>query len=134
MEILAGLVSGLVMGLLFLGAIIIAFILNPRLPEHFAKRLPPHIPPMLVMLLIVMGVPPFWGIVGVIAGLLFKVFQDSFPGSGLGSSNLVFTLVALSFSVLLTIIGMVIRRHWLPIMLCLAFAGVFGWVLPLLAT
>jgi len=138
MDILAGLICGLLMGSVSLGAVIFIFFSNRDLYDRIAKRLPQGIPPTLVMLAVVIALPPAWGIFGAIAGALYNVAIDSAPGSGLGSSNQTFTLAILCLTGLLMLpaLFLVIKRKklgWLLFVINLAFAGIFSWLLPLLA-
>jgi hypothetical protein len=138
MDILAGLVCGLFMGTVFLGALILLFLSNRDIYDRLAKRLPQGIPPTLVMLAVLISLPPAWGIFGAIAGALYNLAIDSAPGSGLGSSNQTFTLAILCLTGLLMLpaLFLIIRRKklsWLLFVINLVFAGIFGWLLPLLA-
>jgi LPXTG-motif cell wall-anchored protein len=81
-------------------------------------------------------VPPSWALFGVIAGLLYRLADESSPNAGLGSSNFTFTLAILCFSALVTLILLFIRKRlvWLGLITTIAFAGIFGWLLPMLAS
>jgi len=136
-DILAGLICGLLMGSVSLGALIYIFFTNRDLYDRLTKRLPQGVPPTLVMLSLVVGLPPAWCIFGAIAGALYHWAIDASPGAGLGSSSSVFTLAILCITVLLTLPAMflIIRRKksgWLFFTANLIFAGIFGWLLPLL--
>jgi len=138
MDVLSGLICGLLMGSVFLGALIYLFLTNRDLYDRLAKRLPQGIPPTLVMLSLVVGVPPAWAIFGAIAGALYHMAVDASPGAGLGSSSSIFTLAILCLTVLLMLpaLFLIIRRKklgWLFFTINLMFAGIFGWLLPLLA-
>jgi hypothetical protein len=137
-DILAGLICGLIMGSVFLGALIYIFLTNRDLYDSLAKRLPQGVPPTLVMLSLVVGLPPAWAIFGVIAGALYNLAVDASPGAGLGSSSSIFTLAIICLTVLLMLpaVFLIIRRKkpgWLFFTTNLIFAGLFGWLLPLLA-
>jgi len=138
MDTVAGLVCGLIMGSVSLGALILVFLSNRDLYDRLARRLPQGIPPTLIMLAVLITLPPAWGIFGVIAGALYNVAIDSAPGSGLGSSNQTFTLAILCLTGLLMLpaLFLAIKRKklgWLLFVINLVFAGIFGWLLPLLA-
>jgi len=137
-DILAGLVCGLIMGSVSLGALIYVFLTNRDLYDRLAKRLPQAVPPTLVMLSLVVGMPPAWTIFGAIAGALYNLAADASPGAGLGSSSSIFTLAIICLTVLLMLpaVFLIIRRKklgWLFLITNLIFAGLFGWLLPLLA-
>jgi len=137
MDILAGLICGLFMGSVSLVALIYIFFTNRDVYDRLAKRLPAGISPTLVMLSLVVGMPPAWGIFGAIAGALYNFAADVSPNAGLGSSSSVFTLAIICLTVLLMLpaLFLIIRRKklgWLFFTINLIFAGIFGWLLPLL--
>jgi len=137
-DVLAGLVCGLIMGSVSLGALIYIFLTNRDLYDRLARRLPQGIPPTLVMLSLVVGLPPAWAIFGIIAGVLYNLAVDASPGAGLGSSSSIFTLAIICLTVLLMLpaVFLIIRRKqpgWLFFTINLIFVGLFGWLLPLLA-
>ncbi len=135
MDILAGVVSGLLMGTVFLGAGVFLLVSNPDIYERLAQRFHENMSPTLVMLSIVIAVPPLCGMFGGIAGLLYRVAEDSLPDAGLGSSNLAFTAAILSLATLVVLILLFTRKKAirLGLIMSIAFAGLFGWILPLLA-
>jgi len=138
MDVVAGLICGLLMGSISLAALIYIFLTNRDLYDRLAKRLPAGIPPTLVMLSLVVGAPPAWCMFGAIAGALYHMAVGSSPGAGLGSSSSVFTLAIICLTVLLMLpaLFLIIRRKklgWLFFTANLIFAGIFGWILPLLA-
>jgi hypothetical protein len=138
MDILVGIICGLLMGTVSLGALIYIFLTNRDIYDRLAKRLPPGIPPTLVMLSFVVGLPPAWAIFGAIAGALYNMAADASQGAGLGSSNQTFTLAILCLTGLLMLpaLFLAIKRKklgWLLFVINLAFAAIFAWLLPLLA-
>lgn len=138
MDVLAGLICGLVMGSVSLGALIYIFFTNRDLYNRLAKQLPRGIPPTLVMLSFVVGLPPAWCAVGAIAGALYNMAIHAFPGSGLGSSNSIFTAAIIGMTALLMLPALFLtikykKWGWLFFVINLSFAGIFGWILPLLA-
>jgi hypothetical protein len=137
-DVLAGLICGLLMGSVYLVALIYIFFTNRDLYDRLGKRLPQGIPPVLIMLSVVVGLPPAWCIVGVIAGALYNIAINASPGSGLGSSNSIFTVAIIGLTALLMLpaLFLIIKRRkwgWPFFAINLIFAGIFGWVLPLLA-
>ena len=136
MDILAGVVCGLVMGTVFLGAGIFVLFSNPNIYDRLGRFSPRGLSPALVILFLVIAAPPLWGLFGGIAGLLYQLADDSFPNAGLGSSNFAFTLAVLSFAVLVSLILLLTRKKvvWLGLTINIVFVGIFGWILPLLAS
>ena len=135
MDILAGVVCGLAMGTICLGVGIYILMSNRDMYDRLSKFLPQGVSPAVVMLGLVIGVPPVWVLLGAIAGLAYRLVDDSFPNAGLGSPNFVFTVAILCLAALATLILLLIRKRlvWLGLLVNIAFAGIFGWLLPLLA-
>jgi uncharacterized membrane protein (DUF106 family) len=135
MDILAGVVCGLAMGTICLGVGIYILMSNRDMYDRLSKFLPQGFSPTVVMLGLVIGVPPVGVLLGAIAGLAYRLVDDSFPNAGLGSPNFVFTVAILCLAALATLILLLIRKRlvWLGLLINIAFAGIFGWLLPLLA-
>ena len=135
MDILAGVVCGLAMGTICLGVGIYILMSNRDMYDRLSKFLPQGFSPTVVMLGLVIGVPPVGVLLGVIAGLASRLVDDSFPNAGLGSPNFVFTVAILCLAALATLILLLIRKRlvWLGLLINIAFAVIFGWLLPLLA-
>jgi len=135
-DILAGVICGLLMATVFLGAGIFMLVSNRDIYDRLGRFLPQGLSPAPVMLFLVIVVPPSWVLFGVIASLLYRLADESSPNAGLGSSNFAFTLAILCFSAFVTLILLFIRKRlgWLGLITTIAFGGIFGWVLPMLAT
>ncbi len=135
-DILAGVICGLLMATVFLGVGIYILASNRDIYDRLGKSLPQGLSPGAIMLFFVIVVPPSWALFGVIAGLLYRLADESSPNAGLGSSNFTFTLAILCFSALVTLILLFIRKRlvWLGLITTIAFAGIFGWRLPMLAS
>jgi hypothetical protein len=138
MDILGGIVCGLFMGTVTLGALIFVLYSSRDIYDKLAKRLPPGISPTLVFLSLLFILPAAWSVFGGIAGALYNFAIDSSPGEGLGSSNQTFTLAIIIFAAIVmlpALLLIVLRKKWglLLIVTNSAFAGIFGWILPLLA-
>ena len=136
-DVLAGLICGLLMGSVYLAALIYILYTNRDIYDRLSKRLPQGITPVSVMLALVVGLPLTWGLVGAIAGALYNVAIDSAAGSGLGSSNQLFTLVIIGLTALLMLpaLFLIIKRNkwgWPFLATNIIFLGIFGWVLPFL--
>jgi hypothetical protein len=136
-DVLAGLVCGLLMGSVYLAALIYILYTDRDLYDRLRKRLPPGIPPLSIMLALVVGLPLAWCSIGAIAGALYNVAIDSAAGSGLGSSNQLFTLVIIGLTALLMLpaLLLIIKRNkwgWPFFATNIVFLSIFGWVLPLL--
>jgi cytochrome bd-type quinol oxidase subunit 2 len=135
MDFLAGVVCGLVMGTVLLGAAMYVLWSRGDIYERLSKSLPSGISPTLVMLAFVAAVPPTSGLAGGLAGLLYNIAEDSAPDAGLGSPNMVFTAVVLGLVTAVALALLLARRKASPTALVVlaAVAVIFGWILPLLA-
>jgi len=136
MDILAGIICGLAVGTVCLGVGVYYVMANRDIYDRLGKRLPEGISPTIVMLGFVAGVPPVLAVLGAICGMIFGLFEDAYPDSGLGSSNFVFTVAVLGLSALASLVLIAVRRRLarLGLVVIIAFAGVFGWLLPLIAS
>ena len=133
--ILAGVVSGALMGLIF-------DLLTLQAMLKLRKDAPPWLQNVLNQVSFFRLVGPMalfthsgWTFAGLVAGTLYAVLDGDNPSSGLGSPFLGFTLsvLALAFFYLMatTLAGGRIRRWMMPSPV--VFAITFGWVLPLLS-
>ena len=90
----------------------------------------------LRFVIIVLAFYPVWAAIGALTGLLFQLLEHSAPTEGLGSPNLIFTAVLLSFTLLAALPTAFFLRRSLPAVtvMAVAFAGLFGWALPYFAS
>jgi len=136
MDVLAGVVAGLVMAGVFLAAAVFFLFTHRDTYDRLAKRLPRGLSPTALLLVILFGLPPVWGLAGAVGGLLYHLADSSHPGKGLASPNFWFTLAVLCLAALAVLVMLVVRRRPDPfgLAIAVAFAGIFGWLLPFLAT
>ena len=134
-EVIAGTACGLLMSVVFtgLGALVLAH--HPGSLQRLSKHLPKGVTLSAVLLPLTLFLPPLWGIAGAVMGLLYLIVKDLFPGPGLGSPNLAFTAaVAAAMAFATAALFLTPRRtRWEWLGMNLAFAGIFGWLLPHLA-
>jgi len=134
-EVFAGFVSGYILALVFtaLAAVMIAGA-RSRIP-YLAKAIAPNI--SAAALAVPMSLIAFliWTAIGMVLGLLYRGAEDQAPGGGLGSPNLLYTLVvALTGAFILTLVVALWRRlPWQVAVMALASVAVFGWAMPYLA-
>ena len=133
--LVAGAVSGLLMAAVFLVVVpLMLFFLFKSSPPWFVA-LTDRVAPMKLMLGMVVFAYPTWALVGVVFGLILLVVDDVAPWDGLGSGNLLFTAAVIVVAVALAAPYVVVTRRITPglAVLTIAFAAIFGWVLPFLA-
>ena len=132
--VIAGAASGLLMASVFVavGALMLfPYVKDP--PPRFRLLMERFSPSKIVMSTVIFSYP-VWAVVGAVAGLLYKASQDS-SGTGLGSPNLAFTLSVLVLAAMIAVpLGLLLRRVAAGVAaMTVVFAGVFGWLMPLLA-
>ena len=133
--VIAGVFSGLLMAsvTMTVGPLMLFFMAKDPSPGF--QSLLERVSPMKMVMGLLAVSYPLWTIAGGVAGLIYRVSFEAFPGGGLGSQNLVFTLAVLLFAAgVAAPIFVVLRR--MPVgaaVLIVVFAGNFGWLLPFLA-
>ena len=134
--LIAGIATGALMAQTFVAAGCVAafFILkDPPAPVAFVLS---RFPPGVFVMGFVVASYPLWGVIGIILSFLFLALQNGVPGGGLGSANLAYTVgVTVAAAGMAVPLTLVIPRLW-PFLsfMTVAFAGIFGWLLPILAT
>jgi hypothetical protein len=134
-HIVAGVVSGLLMAAVFLVVVpIMLFFIFKSGPPWFLA-LTKRVSPMALMMGMLIFAYPTWAFVGVVLGLLLLGAEAVVPQDGLGSENLLFTLVVTVGAFVLVAPYVILTRRVTPgpAVLTLTFILVFGWVLPFLA-
>ncbi len=117
-----------------IGCVTAFFILKD--PPPSLAPLVRRMPPGGFVLGMVVAAYPVWGILGIALAFLFLALQNGYPGAGLGSANLVYTLgVAAASALVAAPVAALARRFWPGVaLMTLASALIFGWLLPFLAT
>ncbi len=134
-HIVAGVVSGLLMAAVFLVVVpLMLFFIFKSGPPWFLA-LTKRVSPMALMMGMLIFAYPTWAFVGVVLGLLLLGAEAVVPQDGLGSENLLFTLVVTVGAFVLVAPYVILTRRVTPgpAVLTLTFILVFGWVLPFLA-
>jgi len=134
-EVFAGFVSGYIMALIFTGLAALMIVqARSRIP-YLVKAIAPNI--SVVALAIPISLIAFlvWTAIGMLVGLLYRYTLEEAPGGGLGSPNLLYTLLIISFAglSLAAVVTAFRRLPWQLAVMGLSFIALFGWVLPRLA-
>jgi hypothetical protein len=134
-EVFAGFVSGYIMALIFSGLVAIMVVERRSRIPYLAKVIAPNISAAALAVPISLIAFLLWTAIGMLFGLLYRYTLQEAPGGGLGSSNLLYTLLIITFvGLILTAIVAAFRRlPWQVAVIGLSFVVLFGWVLPLLA-
>jgi hypothetical protein len=134
-EVFAGFVSGYIMALIFTGLVAVMIMqARSRIP-YLVKAIAANISAVALAVPISLIAFLLWTAIGMFLGLLYRYTLQEAPGGGLGSPNLLYTLLVISFAGLsLTAVVATFRRlPWQVTAMGLSFVALFGWVLPRLA-
>jgi hypothetical protein len=134
-EVFAGFVSGYIMALIFSGLVALMVVeMHSRIP-YLAKVIAPNISAAALAVPISLIAFLLWTAIGMLFGLLYRYTLQEAPGGGLGSPNLLYTLLIMTFAglILAAIVAAFRRLPWQVAVIGLSFMVLFGWVLPLLA-
>jgi hypothetical protein len=134
-EVFAGFVSGYIMALIFSGLVAIMVVeMHSRIP-YLTRAIAPNISAAALAVPISLIAFLLWTAIGMLLGLLYRYTLQEAPGGGLGSPNLLYTLLIIAFAglILTAIVAAFRRLPWQVAVIGLSFIVLFGWVLPLLA-
>jgi len=134
-EVFAGFITGYIMALIFTGLAALMLVeARSRLP-YLAKAIAANISAVALTVPISLIAFLLWTAIGMFLGLLYRYTLEEAPGGGLGSPNLLYTVLIISFGGLtMTAVVAAFRRlPWQVAAMGLSFIALFGWVLPRLA-
>ena len=135
-EVFAGFVVGYAFALVFTGVTAVMVIDARSNVPYLAKAIAPNI--SAVQLAVPISILAFllWTLVGLVLGALYRAARLNLEGGGLGSPNWPYTAgVALATALVLAVVWYAWRRVTLPVALtAVAFAAMFGWGMPHLAS
>ncbi len=130
--IISGALLGLLMASVFVsgGALIITQYITPD--SSVIKFFNSRRRPTFVVLLLIGIIYILWSVVGIIHGAAFVLIDKINSLNGLGSPNLVFTLITLILPGFVILFFAYTKKpallKTLPIILI--FVGIFGWMMP----
>ena len=134
-EVFAGFVCGYAVALIFTPVVALMIVnARSRIP-YLAKAIAPNISAVALTVPISLFAFLIWTAIGMVLGLLYRGAEQNIPQGGLGSPNLLYTALVLSFgSSALVLIALGLRRlPWAVLVIGVAFVGGFGWAMPYLA-
>ncbi len=134
-EVFAGFVSGYIMAIIFSGLAALMIVdARSRIP-FLVKAIAPNISAVALAVPISLIAFLLWTAVGMLLGLLYRYTLQEAPGGGLGSPNLLYTVLIISFGGLnlIAIVTAFRRLPWQVAAIVLSFIALFGWALPRLA-
>jgi len=134
-EVFAGFVCGYAVALVFTPLVALMIVdARSRIP-YLAKAIAPNISAVALTVPISLVGFLIWTAIGMVLGLLYRGAEQNIPEGGLGSPNVLYTALVLSFGVsALLLIALALRRlPWQVAVMGVAFVGGFGWAMPYLA-
>lgn len=130
--IISGALLGLLMASVFVsgGALIFAQYITPD--SSIIKFFNSRRRPTFVVLVLIGVIYMLWSVVGIIHGAAFVLIDKVNSLNGLGSPNLVFTLLTLILpGFIILIIGYTKTSALLKTLpIIVIFVGIFGWMMP----
>ena len=134
--VVAGAANGILMASVFVAVVPVMLFVMARDPSPLFRAFLDRVSPMpLMMGTVVLGYP-IWSVIGVAIGTLYWAGTEAVPGGGLGAANLLSTMaIVLVGAAMATPLFLMLRRVAVgTAILALTFVGIFGWLLPFLAT
>jgi hypothetical protein len=134
-EVLAGFVCGYAVALIFTPVVALTLVSARSRVPFLAKAIAPNISAVALTVPISLVAFLIWTAVGMVMGLLYRGAEESIPQGGLGSPNLLYTALVVSFgasALILVVVGLR-RLPWWALVIGGAFVGGFGWAMPYLA-
>jgi len=134
-EVFAGFVCGYAVALLFTPLVALTIVNARSHIPYLAKAIAPNISAVALTVPISLFAFLIWTAIGMVLGLLYRGAEQNIPQGGLGSPNLLYTALVLSFGgSALMLIALALRRlPWQVLVIGVAFVGGFGWAMPYLA-
>ena len=131
---IAGAAAGLIYMLVFVAVAPMMVFSIARDTESRAGAFVRRVNPTTLMLGLVVLAYPTWTLLGGTLGLLYRLGAQSSPGAGLGSGNLMYTLMLALVTLLFVVPAAVILRRVVfgVVVIAVAFMGIYGWLLPYL--
>jgi len=134
-EVFAGFVCGYAVALIFTPVVALMIISARSHVPYLAKAIAPNISAVALTVPISLFAFLIWTAIGMVLGLLYRGAEQNIPQGGLGSPNLLYTALIVSFGAsALILIALGLRRlPWQVLIIGVAFVGGFGWAMPYLA-
>ena len=134
-EVFAGFVSGYIMALIFSGLLALMVVERRSRIPYLAKAIAPNLSAVALAVPISLIAFLLWTAIGMLFGRLYRYTLEEAPDGGLGSPNLLYTMLIIAFAglILTAIVAAFRRLPWQVAVIGLSFIVLFGWVLPFLA-
>ena len=132
--VIGGWAAGYVMAILSTFALTyLAFQPGPQ--KFVQRRIDPGVPGLLLAVPISIGTTVIWTMAGLVLASAYVLggFDDRSGALGAPSWQFALTMVILALLPLPVLVVLSGRLWWLWLAMSVAFAGLFGWLMPLLA-
>lgn len=133
--VMAGFLLGYAASIVFTGVVAVWIVRLRAESEFLGRALAPTLTPWHIAVPVSFFAFLGWTMLGMVAGVLLAVLEEAAPRGGLGSPNLIYTVIILASALLPAMPFLVLMRSCRrPIVLAVVgYAALFGWALPHLA-
>jgi hypothetical protein len=133
-EVLAGFICGFALSLIST-PLLAVWLVRSRENVAFVQRALRDVPVLLVSIPAANAAFFVWTALGILFGMMLVLTERATSQGGLGSPNLLFTLIILAIAVVIFLppLVMVPSARRLVLFLAVCFVGLFGWATPYLA-
>jgi hypothetical protein len=134
-EVFAGFVCGFILALISTPVLVMWLVQSRETSAFIARALPKGTSPLILSVPAANFAFFLWTALGIVLGMLLIAVDERTSRGGLGSDNLLFTLIVLLSAVVIFLPLLVLLRQARRIVLlhAVCFVALFGWLTPFLA-
>jgi len=134
-QVFAGFVCGFVLALISTPVLAVWLVRSRESSAFIARALPEGTSPVIISVPAANFAFLLWTALGLVLGMVLIAVDERTSQGGLGSENLLFTLIVLLFAVVIFLPPLVLLRRARRIVLlhAVCFVALFGWLTPFLA-
>ena len=134
-EVFAGFISGFVLALISTPVLAVWLVRSRESSDFIARALPKGTSPLIISVPAANFAFLLWTALGLVLGMLLIAVDERTSQGGLGSENLLFTLIVLLSAVVFFLPPLVLLRRARRIVAlhAVCFVALFGWLTPYLA-
>ena len=134
-EVFAGFISGFILALISTPVLVVWLVQSRGASAFIARALPQGTSPLIISVPAANFAFLLWTALGIVLGMLLIAVDERTSRGGLGSENLVFTLIVLLTAVVIFMPPLVLlrRARRVVVLHAVCFLALFGWLTPFLA-
>lgn len=134
-EVFAGFISGFVLALISTPVLAVWLVRSRESSDFIARALPEGTSPLIISVPAANFAFLLWTALGIVLGMVLIAVDERTSRGGLGSENLLFTLIVLLSAVVFFLPPLVLLRRARRIVAlhAVCFVALFGWLTPYLA-